>query len=258
MTWSSSEKPFGKSKVVFFYIHNIRHTERFWVYADNKITRHLSPHSRKLNKHIVFGPRSVPTAFRIKNIWLRRCERVLIVSQSILCFSHVRDLSKLFQSFSFMFARIWAFRIAGPKSSKLRPKCYVLDVFLMFAWKIYKTQIFSKNTRGAVEQLASTGEHWRAFQDPCRATGEHWRALASKWSCWVSYRFFPTFALFQVFWFVLCVFLYFACYFMFCMCFIVFAGFVLFLRRYAKNNVRTVAIDVLGYFFPCGLFFDES
>lgn len=162
MTWSSSEKPFGKSKVVFFYIHNIRHTERFWVYADNKITRHLSPHSRKLNKYIVFGPRSVPTAFLIKNIWLRRCERVLIVSQSILCFSHVRDLSKLFQSFSFMFARIWAFRIAGPKSSKLRPKCYVLDVFLMFAWKIYKTQIFSKNTRGAVEQLASTGEHWRA------------------------------------------------------------------------------------------------
>ena len=68
----------------------------------------------------------------------------------------------------------------------------------------------------------------------------------------------PTFALFQVFWLVLCVFLYYACYFMFCMCFIVFAGFVLFLRRYAKNNVRTVAIDVLGYFFHCGLFLDES
>ena len=176
MTWSSSEKPFGKSKVVFFYIHNIRHTERFWVYADNKITRHLSPHSRKLNKHIVFGPRSVPTAFRIKNIWLRRCERVLIVSQSILCFSHVRDLSKLFPLFSFMFARIWAFRIAGPKSSKLRPKCYVLDVFLMFAWKIYKTQIFSKNTRGTVEQLASTGEHWRANTG---SLSSNWRALAS-------------------------------------------------------------------------------
>ena len=211
MTWSSSEKPFGKSKVVFFYIHNIRHTERFWVYADNKITRHLSPHSRKLNKHIVFGPRSVPTAFRIKNIWLRRCERVLIVSQSILCFSHVRDLSKLFQLFSFMFARIWAFRIAGPKSSKLRPKCYVLDVFLMFAWKIYKTQIFSKNTRGTVEQLASTGEHWRA---PCRATVEHWRALASNLSCWVSYwfsMFLKCFGLFCVFFCILLVISCFVC-----------------------------------------------
>ena len=112
-------------------------------------------------------------------------------------------------------------------------------------------EVLSSNWRA----LASIGEQ---TQGPCRATGEHWRALASKWSCWVSYRFFTPFALFQVFWLVLCVFPYFACYFMFCMCFIVFAGFVLFLRRYAKNNVRTVAIDVLGYFFPCGLFFDES
>ena len=109
----------------------------------------------------------------------------------------------------------------------------------------------------------------KKHQRYCRATGEHWRALASTLSS--NCRALASTGeqlvmlgelliqhVFNVFWFVLCVFLYFACYFMFCMCFIVFAGFVLFLRRYAKNNVRTVAIDVLGYFFPCGLFFDES
>ena len=172
MTWSSSEKPFGKSKVVFFYIHNIRQTERFWVYADNKITRHLSPHSRKLNKHIVFGPRSVPTAFRIKNIWLRRCERVLIVSQSILCFSHVRDLSQLFQSFSFMFARIWTFRIAGPKSSKLlRFGCFS-NVCLK---NIQNTYFFKKHPRCC----RATGEHWRALASISGSLSSNWRALAS-------------------------------------------------------------------------------
>ena len=56
----------------------------------------------------------------------------------------------------------------------------------------------------------------------------------------------------------------FVCFSVFCLLFHVlyvfhcFCRFCLFLRRYAKNNVRTVAIDVLGYFFPCGLFFDES
>ena len=214
MTWSSSEKPFGKSKVVFFYIHNIRQTERFWVYADNKITRHLSPHSRKLNKHIVFGPRSVPTAFRIKNIWLRRCERVLIVSQSILCFSHVRDLSQLFQSFSFMFARIWTFRIAGPKSSKLlRFGCFS-HVCLK---NIQNTYFFKKHPR----YCRATGEHWRALASKHRvpveqlaSTGEHWRANGH--AGWVTdssphLHFFKCFGLFCVFFCILLVISCFVC-----------------------------------------------
>ena len=53
---------------------------------------------------------------------------------------------------------------------------YVLDVFLMFAWKtIQNTDFLKKHPRCC----RATGEHWRALASISGSLSSNWRALAS-------------------------------------------------------------------------------
>ena len=124
----------------------------------------------------------------------------------------------------------------------------------MFAWKtIQNTDFLKKHPRCC----RATGEHWRALASISGSLSSNWRALASTGEQMVmlgELQIIPhictlssvlvCFVCFSVFWLLFHVLYVFHCFCRFCV----------FLRRYAKNDVRTVAIDVLGYLFPCGLF----